>query len=112
MWNDLPMSRMVGNIKIWPVHSRPEYRWFVAYDGKPHYFRSWNEAVLFVKATLARILNAQVKIWLITQHLWIINGLFVLHEQNCLVPASEVVRFSIVGNKPPVFRTTMDGPNS
>ena len=43
------MSRMVGNIKIWPVHSRPEYKWFVAYDGKPHYFRSWNEAVLFVK---------------------------------------------------------------
>lgn len=49
MWNDLPMPRMVGNIKIWPVHGRPEYKWFVAYDGKPHYFRSWNEAVLFVK---------------------------------------------------------------
>ena len=49
MWNDLPMPRMVGALKIWPVHSRPEYKWFVAYDGKLHYFRSWNEAVLFVK---------------------------------------------------------------
>ena len=49
MWNDLPMPRMVGALKIWPVHSRPEYKWFVAYDGKPHYFRSWNEAALFVK---------------------------------------------------------------
>ena len=49
MWNELPMPRMVGALKIWPVHSRPEYKWFVAYDGKPHYFRSWNEAVLFVK---------------------------------------------------------------
>ena len=49
MWNDLPMPRMVGALKIWPVHSRPEYKWFVTYDGKPHYFRSWNEAVLFVK---------------------------------------------------------------
>lgn len=43
------MPRMVGALKIWPVHSRPEYKWFVAYNGKPHYFRSWNEAVLFVR---------------------------------------------------------------
>lgn len=49
MWDDLPMPRMVGSLKIWPVHSRDDYRFFIAYDSKPHYFRTWNEAVLFAK---------------------------------------------------------------
>lgn len=49
MWNDLPMPRMAGSLKIWPVHSRPEYRFFIAYEGKPYYFRSYNEALLFAK---------------------------------------------------------------
>ena len=49
MWNDLPMPRMVGSLKIWPVHSRDDYRFFVAYNSKPYYFRTWNEAVLFGK---------------------------------------------------------------
>ena len=40
---------MVGSLKIWPVHSRDDYRFFVAYNSKPYYFRTWNDAVLFVK---------------------------------------------------------------
>jgi hypothetical protein len=49
MWNDLPMPRMAGSLKIWPVHSRPEYRFFIAYEGKPYYFRTYNEALLFAR---------------------------------------------------------------
>lgn len=49
MWNDLPMPRMTGSIKIWPVHSRDDYKFFIAYDGRPYYFRSYNEALLFAK---------------------------------------------------------------
>ena len=40
---------MTGSIKIWPVHSRADYKFFIAYDGKPYYFRSYNEALLFAK---------------------------------------------------------------
>jgi hypothetical protein len=40
---------MVGGVKIWPAHSRPGYSWFIAHEGKPYYFRSRNEAVLFAK---------------------------------------------------------------
>lgn len=49
MWDDLPEPFMVGSIKLWPVHSRPEFSWFIAYEGKPYYFRSKNEAMLFAK---------------------------------------------------------------
>lgn len=49
MWDDLPMPFMVGAIKIWPAHSRPGYQWFIAHEGKPHYFRSKTEAMLFAR---------------------------------------------------------------
>ena len=49
MWDDLPCPFMVGAIKIWPVHSRPEFQWFVAYEGKPFYFRTKNSAILFAR---------------------------------------------------------------
>lgn len=49
MWNDLPSPNMAGSIKIWPVHSRKDYSFFIAHDGKPHYFRTYNEALLFAK---------------------------------------------------------------
>ena len=49
MFEDLPWPFMVGDIKIWPAHSRPGMRWFIAYEGKPYWFRSKNEAVLFAK---------------------------------------------------------------
>jgi hypothetical protein len=41
---------MVGAVKLWPVHSRPEFSWFLAYEGKPFYFRSKQEAVLFARS--------------------------------------------------------------
>lgn len=49
MWDDLPSPFMVGAIKVWPCMSRPGFQWFIAYDGKPHYFKSKNEAILFAK---------------------------------------------------------------
>jgi hypothetical protein len=49
MWEDLPMPFMVGAIKVWPVHSKPGFQWFIAHEGKPHYFRSKAEAVLFAR---------------------------------------------------------------
>jgi hypothetical protein len=50
MFSDLPMPFMVGAVKLWPVHSRPEFSWFLAYEGKPFYFRSKQEAVLFARS--------------------------------------------------------------
>lgn len=49
MFDDLPMPFMVGTVKIWPAHSRPGFRWFIAYGGKPHWFRGKNEAMLFAR---------------------------------------------------------------
>ncbi len=49
MFEDLPWPFMVGDIKIWPAHSRPGMRWFIAHEGKPYWFRGKNEAVLFAK---------------------------------------------------------------
>jgi hypothetical protein len=49
MWDDLPEPFMVGAIKLWPVHSRPDMQWFLAWEGKPYYFRTKNEAILFAK---------------------------------------------------------------
>jgi hypothetical protein len=40
---------MVGAIKVWPCASRPGFQWFIAHEGRPHYFRSHSEAVLFAK---------------------------------------------------------------
>jgi hypothetical protein len=49
MFDDLPCPFMVGAIKLWPVHSRPGFQWFIAHEGKPYYFKSKNEALLFAK---------------------------------------------------------------
>jgi hypothetical protein len=38
-----------GPYKLWPCFSRPEFQWFAAIEGSPHYFRSLNEAKLFIK---------------------------------------------------------------
>jgi hypothetical protein len=40
---------MVNEIKVWPVHSRAEFSWFVAYEGKPFYFKTKNSAILFAR---------------------------------------------------------------
>ena len=52
MWDDLPDSFMVESIKIWPVHARPEFKWFLAHGGKPFYFKTKNAAVLFAQELL------------------------------------------------------------
>jgi hypothetical protein len=49
MWDDLPSPFMVGVIKVWPVHSRPDFSWFVAYEGKPFYFKTKSSAMLFAR---------------------------------------------------------------
>lgn len=49
MIDDLPAPFNVGAIKIWPCASRPGFAHFIAYEGKPFYFRSRAEAMLFAK---------------------------------------------------------------
>jgi hypothetical protein len=49
VFDDLPSPFMVGGIKVWPVHSRAEFSWFVAYEGKPFYFKTKNSAILFAR---------------------------------------------------------------
>ena len=47
--SDLPAPFMVNSVKVWPCASRPGFSWFIAYGGKPHYFRGRTEAMLFAK---------------------------------------------------------------
>jgi len=49
MFDDLPAPFHSGAIKIWPVHSRPDFSWFIAYEGKPYYFKTKQEALLFAR---------------------------------------------------------------
>ena len=50
MFSDLPCPFMVGAIKIWPCASKPGFRHFLAFEGKPFYFKSKAEATLFAKS--------------------------------------------------------------
>lgn len=49
MINDLPCPFIVGSLKVWPVHSRAEFSFFIAYEGKPYYFKTKGAAILFAK---------------------------------------------------------------
>jgi hypothetical protein len=42
-----------GPYKLWPCFSKPEFQWFAAIDGAPYYFRTLNEARLFIKDRLS-----------------------------------------------------------
>lgn len=42
-----PTPFTVGKIKIWPVGGQQGNKWFIAFEGKPHYFKSRAEAMLF-----------------------------------------------------------------
>ena len=42
-----------GSYKLWPCFSKPEFQWFSAIDGAPYYFRTLNEAKLFIKDRLS-----------------------------------------------------------
>jgi hypothetical protein len=46
---DFAQPFMAGSIKVWPCASRPGFQWFIAHEGKPFYFRSKNEAILFAR---------------------------------------------------------------
>jgi len=43
----------IGPYKLWPCFSKPEFEWFAAINNKPHYFRTTNEAKLFLNDLLA-----------------------------------------------------------
>jgi hypothetical protein len=43
----------IGPYKMWPCFSKPEFQWFAAINGQPTYFRTSNEAKLFVRDLLA-----------------------------------------------------------
>ena len=47
-WGDIASPFTVDGIKVWPCQSRAEFSWFVAHEGKPHYFRSKSEALRFI----------------------------------------------------------------
>ena len=47
-WGDIASPFTVDDIKVWPVHSRADFSWFIAYQSKPHYFRSKSEALRFI----------------------------------------------------------------
>lgn len=47
--SDLPAPFMVESIKVWPCASRPGFSWFIAFGGRPHYFKNRAEAILFAK---------------------------------------------------------------
>jgi len=49
MPSDLPPPFYIGSIKVWPASSRPGFQWFIAYEGKPYWFKSRNNAILFAK---------------------------------------------------------------
>jgi hypothetical protein len=44
------MPFMVGSIKVWPCSSKAGFHWFIAYEGKPYYFKGHGEAVRFANA--------------------------------------------------------------
>ena len=47
-WGDIASPFTKEDIKVWPVHSRPDFSWFIAYEGKPHYFLTKDEALRFI----------------------------------------------------------------
>ena len=47
-WQDIASPFTTSGIKVWPVHSRPGFSWFIAHEGRPHYFRSKSEALHFI----------------------------------------------------------------
>jgi hypothetical protein len=46
--SDIASPFTTSGIKAWPVHSRPGFSWFIAHEGKPHYFVSKAEALQFI----------------------------------------------------------------
>ena len=49
-WGDIASPFTKEGIKVWPVHGRPGFQWCIAYEGKPHYFLTKDEALRFIAA--------------------------------------------------------------
>jgi hypothetical protein len=47
-WDDIASPFTTSGIKVWPVHGRPGFSWFIAHEGKPYYFRTKTEALHFI----------------------------------------------------------------
>lgn len=49
LFGNLPRPRVVNGIKIWPASFHGDDKWFIAYDGKPYYFRNYGTAITWIK---------------------------------------------------------------
>jgi hypothetical protein len=47
--NDIASPFTTGGIKVWPCVNRPGFQWFIAYQGKPFYFTTKQQALLFIE---------------------------------------------------------------
>jgi len=48
-WDDIASPFTTSGIKSWPVHGRPGFSWFIAHEGKPYYFTTKQQALLFIE---------------------------------------------------------------
>ena len=51
-WGDIASPFTVDGIKVWPCVNRPGFQWFIAYEGKPHYFLTKDEALRFIAVAI------------------------------------------------------------
>jgi hypothetical protein len=49
LFKGLPRPRMVNGIKIWPASFHGDDKFFIAYEGNPYYFRSYGNAITWIK---------------------------------------------------------------
>jgi hypothetical protein len=47
-WGDIASPFTKEGIKVWPCVNRPGFQWFIAYEGRPYYFRTKAEALHFI----------------------------------------------------------------
>jgi hypothetical protein len=47
-WDDIASPFTTSGIKVWPVHSRPGFSWFIAHGGFRYYFCTKTEALHFI----------------------------------------------------------------
>ena len=49
LFGNLPRPTVVNGIKIWPVSFHGDDKCFIAYEGKPYYFRGYGNAITWIK---------------------------------------------------------------
>lgn len=47
-WGNIASPFTKEGIKVWPVHSKADFSWFIAHEGKPYYFQTKAEALHFI----------------------------------------------------------------